>query len=353
MYTFFDYPAWPICTVCQTSFWAKKKICYLLEKVFKKVQKRSKDQEQEHHVLDYPEQAVLSSEPSRPKKAIHPFSLTCHHIRWMFSQLHLAESRGTSEKTHFVSFPTVLEPHHGVWCAAFASSKPYIFALEHPLTVRLQKSFLPRRRLCLIAKMMQRVCGIKSALLERRPTLPLWTNWHGAQLSHLWRSFLWQSSLSFMALRSSNRTLQAAQSVVTDMAFCNGSAVMRRRLSGWSGATKASSAVAQTVYMHGCCRWSLTRTFNWDCHPCGTTLKPDWDWFIKQAACPQQQQVAIFLLLLHSVSDVLFRSVLIPLWVRLTKNHNIWSHWSELLRIWISSHIIHFRTKILTYRLGL
>lgn len=80
----------------------------------------------------------------------------------------LAESRGTLEKTHFESFTTVLQPHHGVLSPAFEFSRHYIFALSLHFTVHSEKKQnqirSPPLMSLLVVKMTQKVFRISAGL---------------------------------------------------------------------------------------------------------------------------------------------------------------------------------------------
>lgn len=78
----------------------------------KNTQKWSKDHP------DYLVQAVISIPAKR-------FSILLADLSALLMDV-LAESRSTSEKTHFVSFSTLLQRHHGASCPVFAFSRHYI-----------------------------------------------------------------------------------------------------------------------------------------------------------------------------------------------------------------------------------
>lgn len=174
-------------------------------------------------------------------------------------------------------------------------------------------SVLPRWRLRWLLKWCGWFFGIKSTLLKRRPALSHWTNLHRTQLSHLWRSVLWQGSLSFTAPRSPNRTPSGCAKCChwyglfpTARLFWQGDC--RSRVAAWRPLVPSLSMFT----MHGYC-WNLTRTFNWDGRLCPMTPTPDRDDLLTRRHPPPQQQVVIFPLSQPVIVGYYSRPVSIPL----------------------------------------
>lgn len=160
---------------------------------------------------------------------------------------------------------------------------------------------------------MRMVFGIKSTLLKRRPALSYWTNLHSTQLSHLWRPVLWQSSLSFTAPQSPNRTLQAARSVVTDMAFF-------RRLGPFDKATVGAEWRHEGLECrHSACLQCMATAGTWPGRLIGTAVFVPWHRhqigmiYWPGDIPPPQQQVVLFPLSQPIIVGCFSRPVLIPL----------------------------------------